>query len=226
MKKLAILAVSALVLTGCSSNFVLDSDSAARVLFSHRDFSFDLKAADEPLTIGETDLPVFGASDDCKPDIEIAKLISRQGNVLASLDAVSPDTEIYVHQDIVEFENVDSAVAFMELVRNGHGDSDCSYNSEDEYSSFVSSFEEIELAEDVFRVSGDESIIWLSNLEITAKTLKFSLKNSTVRVFMRKGSYVIALKGIVYEDADSSVRDVEKDFGRIVEQFLAGRPNE
>lgn len=229
MKKIAILTSLAFLFTGCAAQFELDGDSASSVLFSHRDFGFDVERSEDTSDIGEMKFPVFRASEDCEPDDEIAQLISRRGQVLASQNVGGSESEVYIQQDIVEFASGDSASELLELVRLGHSDEECRKNFDNEISSQTTTFEELESADEVFGVSSDGSLLWLVDQESKANVdtggFNADLSSDGVQVVTRKGAYVLLLRGTVYDGADISVRDVERDFGIVVKQFLAGGPS-
>lgn len=229
MKKILALSLAPLLLTGCSAPLELDSSTAEDVLFSKRDFSIDLVVADEELRISDVDSPIFAASEDCKPDADIAAFIEDEGRVLASSDLVSSeDSGIYINQDILEFETPEIAVEFFELIREGLQDSDCAYNSTTDLSTVKTNLEELGTSQEVFEVQSDDSLIWIKDAIFKAESLDLDLSSDSLIAAVLQNNYVLVLNGTVYRDTDAqgSIRDLEEDFAIIVKQFVTGKPVE
>jgi hypothetical protein len=226
MKKLIGLALLTVFLTGCAP-LQLDSDSAEDVLFSSRDFSLDLSSADEESDISDSEYPVFNASGDCRPDEDLKNLIEDDGKVLASSDLKSRgESGIYIDQDIVEFDTVEIATEFMDIVREGLDDKDCAYESETDSSNFRTKFEDLGVSQEVFDVASDDSVIWVSDTLAKAVTLNFDLSSDSLTAIVRQNNYILVLEGTIYRDTDvdGSIKDLEEDFALIVRQFVSGKP--
>lgn len=226
MKKLIGVVLLAVFLTGCAP-LQLDRDSAEDVLLSSRDFSLDLSSADEESDISDTDSPVFSASEDCRPDEDLKNLIEDDGKVLASSDLKSRgETGVYVDQDVLEFESPEIASEFMDIVREGLDDNDCAYESETDSSNFRTKFEVLGVSQEVFDVTSDDSVIWITDSLAKAPTLNFDFSSDSLTVIVRQNNYVLILDGTIFRDtdADGSIKDLEEDFAFIVRQFVSGKP--
>jgi hypothetical protein len=226
MKKFFAIAVSSLLLTGCAP-LSLDSSTASEILFSKRDFSFDVSQRDEETSISEVKLPVFNASDECRPDVDMASLIADEGRLLASSD-LSSGTDVFIDQDVLEFENSEIAGEFLDLVREGLADSNCEYNSDSEYTLVKTKFYDVSTSNDFYSVSSDDSAVWLSDSIFKTKStssFKVDLSSDSLHTIVRQNNYVLVVKGIIYRDTDfsGSIRDLEDDFGTIVKQFVSGK---
>lgn len=221
-----VLVVGAIVLaTTLTSPLKLDAATAEEVLFTARDFSVDLGTSEDAISISESDNPVFGVGEECEPDGRLARLISSSGTQLATGDFNSAKSGIYVHQDILEFDSVESAQEFVALTQEGLAYPDCEYNSVTEYSSFATTLSIIGDTQDVYGVGSDESVVWAEDQEILAFTLGFDLSSDSQVAVVRENNYVLVLNGSVYRDTDDSgsIRDLEDDFAVIVEQFVSGK---
>jgi hypothetical protein len=221
-----VLVVGAIVLaTTLTSPLKLDAATAEEVLFTARDFSVDLGTSEDAISISESDNPVFGVGEECEPDGRLARLISSSGTQLATGDFNSANSGIYVHQDILEFDSVESAQEFVALTQEGLAYPDCEYNSVTEYSSFATTLSIIGDTQDVYGVGSDESVVWAEDQEILAFTLGFDLSSDSQVAVVRENNYVLVLNGSVYRDTDDSgsIRDLEDDFAVIVEQFVSGK---
>jgi hypothetical protein len=226
MKKLIGLVLVAVFLTGCAP-LQLDRDSAEDVLFSSRDFSLDLSSADEEKDISEIDLPVFNASDKCRADVDLKNLIEDDGKVLASSDLKSRgETGVFIAQDILEFDTPEIASEFLEIVREGLDDDDCAYESDSDSITVRTKFDDLGVSQEVFDVSSDDSVIWITDSLFKAKTLKIDLSSDSLTAIVRQNNYVLVLDGKIYRDsdADASMRDLEENFALIVRQFVSGKP--
>jgi hypothetical protein len=228
MKKILAIAASSIFLTGCAP-LSLDSSTAGDVLFSKRDFSVDLTQADEERPISETEQPVFNASDDCRPDADLASLIDDEGTLLASSDLISVgSSDAFVHQDVLEFESPDVAGEFLDLVRDGLADSNCEYNDDSENTIVKTEYYDITSSNDFYSVSSDDSVVWLTDSIFKTKassSLDLDLSSDSLHTIVRQNNYVLVIKGTIYRDSDfrGSIRDFEDDFGTIVEQFVSGK---
>jgi hypothetical protein len=223
MKKVLAIALSSFVLTGCAS-LTLDSSTAKEILFSKSDFSIDLTEADDPSEISEQEKQIFHASEDCGPDAKIASLIDDEGVVLASSDLVSSDSfGVYIHQDVLEFENPEIAGEFLDLVRDGLEDSDCAYFSESESISFATEYSNIQTSSDFYSVNSNDSVVWLTDVRRVSEFLG-DLSSDSLQTVIRQNNYVLVLEGTVFRasDANVSVSDLEENFSIIVRQFVSG----
>jgi hypothetical protein len=223
MKKVLAIALSSFVLTGCAS-LTLDSSTANEILFSKSDFSIDLTEADDPREISEQETPIFYASEDCGPDAKIASLIDDEGVVLASSDLVSSDSGgVFIHQDVLEFESPEIAGEFLDLVRDGLGDSDCAYFSESESVSFATEYSNIQTSSDFYSVNSNDSVVWLTDVRRVSDFLG-DLSSDSLQTVIRQNNYVLVLEGTVFRasDANVSVSDLEGNFSIIVRQFVSG----
>jgi hypothetical protein len=221
-----VLVVGAVVLaTTFATPLKLDSATAEEVLFTARDFSVDLSLSDDPLAITEAENPVFGVGEQCEPDRRLADLLSSNGTLLATRDLTSAKSGVYVHQDILEFDSVESAEKFLSVTQEGLAYSDCEYNNVDESSSFQTDISVIGDSQDVYGVSSNESVVWSEDQEILAIALGFDLSSDSQVAVVRQNNYVLVLSGTVYRDTDDfgSIRDLEDDFAVIVEQFVSGK---
>lgn len=221
-----VLVVGAIVLaTTMTSPLKLDAATADDVLFGARDFSVDVAQSEDAITIAESDNPVFGAGEQCEPDARLARLISSSGTQLASRDFNSVKSGIYVNQDILEFDSVESAQEFIALTQEGLDFPDCEFNSVTDSSTFLTTLSVIGDTQDVYGVGSDESVVWAEDQEIYAPALGFDLSSDSQVAVVRENNYVLVLNGTVYRDTDDfgSIRDLEDDFAVIVEQFVSGK---
>jgi hypothetical protein len=224
MKKLIGLLLLTVVLTGCAP-LQLDSDTAEDVLFSSRDFSLDLSSADEEKDISEAEYPVFGASDECRPDEDLKDLIEDDGDVLAFSDLTSRgETGVYVSQNILEFDTPEIASEFMGIVREGLDDKDCAYESVTASSTFRTKYDELGVSQEVFDVDSDDSVIWITD-NLRKGSFSFDLSSDSLTAVVRQNNYILVLDGTIYRDTDAkgSVKDLEEDFALIVRQFVSGK---
>lgn len=227
MKKVLAIAISSLILTGCAP-LSLDSSTANDILFSKRDFSIDVTQAEKELSISEVDGPIFNSSDDCGPDDDLASLIEDEGRVLASSDLISVgSSDVYIHQDVLEFETPEIAGEFLDLVREGLEGTDCEYNSDTDFSVVKTKYYDISNTNDFYSVSSNDSVVWLADFLFKTKssTLKLDLSSDSLHTVVRQNNYVLVLKGTIYRDSDvrASIRDLEEDFAIIVKQFVSGK---
>jgi hypothetical protein len=223
MKKVIGLILLPGFLTGCSP-LQLDSDTAEDVLFSSRHFSLDLSSADEEEDISEAEYPVFGASDECRPDEDLKDLIEDDGDVLAFSDLTSRgETGVYISQDILEFDTPEIASEFMGIVREGLDDKDCAYESVTDSSTFRTKYDELGVSQEVFDVDSDDSVIWIT--DSLRKGSFFDLSSDSLTAIVRQNNYILVLDGTIYRDTDAkgSVKDLEEDFAFIVRQFVSGK---
>lgn len=224
---LAVLVVGVIVLTSTlTTPLKLDAASAEEVLFSAFDFSVELGPSEDSLSISESENPIFGVGEDCEPDARLAGLISSNGTLLATRDLNSiSDSGIYVHQDIIEFDSVESAAQFVAITREGLAFPDCEYNNVDESSSFLTEFTVLGDTQGVYGVGSEESVVWSEAQQIIAFELDFDLSSDSQTAVVRQNNYVLVLHGTVYRDTDAfgSIRDLENDFSAIAKQFVSGK---
>jgi hypothetical protein len=230
MRKLIGFGLLTLLLTGCAP-LQLDQDSAQDVLFSARDFSVDLSLDDEEQPISEKEWPIFGSSDECLQDADLRDLIEDEGKVLAHINLESrKDSGVYIEQNIIEFQNPEIAKEFIELVREGLDSDGCAYEIDDQkflsnlnYTESSQSYDVWGLSQEVFDVSSDDSVVWVTESLFISSFGDYSSDSLTSVV--RQNNYVLVLDGTIYRvtDADGSIKDFEKDFAVIVEQFVTGK---
>ncbi len=221
-----VLAVGAIILaTTLSAPLKLDAATAEEVLFTARDFSVDLVSAEDPISLTESDNPIFNVGEQCEPDARLAAMLSANGTLLATSDFNSAKSGIYVHQDIIEFDSVESAEQFMAVTREGLAFPDCEYNNTDESSTFITNFTVLGDTQDVYGVTSDDSVIWAEDQVIIAPSLGFDLSSDSQVGVIRQNNYVLVLSGTVYRDTTDagSIRDIEADFEVITQQFVSGK---
>jgi len=228
MKKILSFVLTTFMLTGCAP-LTLDRSTAKDVLFSKRDFTIDLSLKDKQLSISQVEQPVFNVSKDCRADADLASLIEDEGRVLASSDFGDEKSDIHVHQDVLEFESVELASEFLELVREGLEDPDCEYTGKLESVTSKVTYYDISTSKEFYSVDSDDSVVWFTDSVLKTKSsfssLNLDLSSDSLTTVIRQNNYVLFLKGTIYRASkvDASMKDFEEDFAIIAKQFVTGK---
>lgn len=181
------------------------------------DFNFSMVYSTSESDIDSVTYPIFNASADCTQDVELAKLIDA-GEVLASADMDDQTAATFAGQDVIRFKTTDEVDKFVQLVRDGYSNEQCSYNSKSVTATFGSEIRGLDSASRYVEVGGSRSVAFTNHVTIDAPAYDWHIDFTQLVAVIPAGDTVVVLSGTVSKDATVGLADMQKSLANVAKK--------